>query len=165
MRPPRAAALACLLVLSVSARPYEPAAGSRTADGLTITDLRAHLFYSDQGSFSRNILAQPAFALWNTVIGAGDAKGPSNATLLVVEVTGTANSYPSKAQVEIAVSTKGREILRRHLPVGLLGEKGHAYVAFWLDNTGCEPLRVSTALLGQTDPSRRVATIPFECGE
>jgi hypothetical protein len=162
---PIALLLAVLLAGSLSARPYRPVTRSSAPPDYRITDLRAQLFYSDRGSLSDNLLARPNLALWNTIIGEGDAGGRSTATLIVVEVTGQPDSYGGKRRVELAVSTERKEILRRQLSFGVVGNQGHAYVGFWLYETGCEPLRISTALLGQPDPSRRVATLPFHCGE
>ncbi len=51
-----------------------------------ITSIQAKLFYHDKGTFSRNVLAKPDFGFWNTIIGEGDAEGPSEATLVLVEV-------------------------------------------------------------------------------
>jgi hypothetical protein len=59
----------------------------------------------------------------------------------------------------------GATLSARPQSFAVLGDKGRAYVAFWLYDTGCEPLGISTALLGQEDPTRRVASIPFHCGE
>jgi hypothetical protein len=84
---------------------------------------------------------------------------------VIVEVTGATGSYPDTQSVELAVSTTRKEIFRRKNSLPVLGTNGHTYSAFWLYDTGCAPLRISAALLGQADPSRHVASIPFECGE
>jgi hypothetical protein len=127
--------------------------------------VRAQLFFSDRGTFSDDLLKRKELSLWNTIIGAGDAGGPSSATLLTVEVSGRAGDYPSGRKVELAVRTARKEIFRRQLSLDVLGADGHVYAAFWLYDTGCESLTISTALLGQAEPTRRVATIPFHCGE
>lgn len=159
-------AIAALVGTMISARslPSAVAHGSATPE-YQISDLRAQLFFSDRGTFSDDLLKRKDLALWNTIIGAGNAGGPSSATLIVVEVSGQPNSYPAGRTVELAVSTTRKEVFRHRLSVDVLGPQGHAYVAFWLYNTGCESLKVSTALLGQFEPTRRVAMIPFHCGE
>lgn len=159
-------AIAALLGLMISARPLpDRVALTPAAPKYWISDLRAQLFFSDRGTFSDDLLKRKELSLWNTIIGAGDAGGASSATLLVVEVSGPPGSYPGVQKVELAVRTARKEIFRRQLSLGVLGPQGHAYVAFWLYDTGCEPLTVSTALLGQVEPTRRVGTIPFHCGE
>jgi len=57
-----------------------------------ITAIKAMLFYDGKGTFSRDVLAKPDFTFWNTIIGEGDADGPSNSTLVLVEVTGKPDS-------------------------------------------------------------------------
>ena len=157
--------LVLLVAMPLSARRYAQATLATGTPDYRITDVSAQLFYSDRGTFSRNILAPPKLNLWNTIIGAGGAGGPSNATLLTVEVSGPPDSYEPERQVEITVSASGHEVVRRRLPLSVIGDAGHTYVALWLEKTGCQPLRIITSLVGQTDSSRRVNTIPFECGE
>lgn len=159
------ASLVALVATTVSARPYAGSRHAAATPAYRITDVRAQLFYSDRGTFSRNILAPPKPNLWNTIIGAGGAGGPSHATLLTVEVSGPPDSYGAERQVEIRVTTGGRDVVHRRLPLGIIGEAGHTYVALWLEKTGCQPLRIVTSLVGQPDPSRHVSSIPFECGE
>ena len=130
-----------------------------------VSDVRAHLFYSDRGDLSPNIIGRTDLALWNTIIGEGDAGGASSATLIVVEVAGAPGSFSASRKVELAVRASGKETFRRAEALSVLNEKGRGYVAFWLPGTGCEPLRLSTALIGQPNPSRRTAEIPFRCGE
>jgi len=139
---------------------------SQATPPYSITDVRAHLFYSSGATFSENLVGNPKIrALWNTTIGEGDAGAPSNATLVVVEVSGPPGSFDPARKIELAVREGNRETFRRTQGLSVLSDKGHAYVAFFLYDTGCSPLRVSTALLGQRNPSRRVIDIPFHCGE
>jgi hypothetical protein len=148
------------LVCCVAQRSY-----SQAAPAYTISDVRAHLFYATTATFSENLVGNPKIrALWNTPIGAGDAGAPSDATLIVVEISGQPVSFESRS-VELAVRDHKKEIFRRRESVPVLNDKGRGYVAFWLYDTGCAPLRISAALLGQRNPSRHVIDIPFECGE
>jgi hypothetical protein len=132
----------------------------------TITDVRAHLFYSNSATLSENLIGNPKIhALWNTPIGEGDVGAPSRATLVVVEISGTPGSFETGRSVELAVRDGKKEIFRHTQRISVLSEQGHGYVGFWLYDTGCAPLRISTALLGQRNSSRRVVDIPFHCGE
>jgi len=126
--------------------------------------LRAQLFFSDRGTFSPDILAHPV-GLWNTIIGAGEAGGASNATLVVAVVRGEAGSYVPTRRVELTVTAGGREIFKRAEETSVLNREGRTYVAFWLYGTGCGRLRLSARILGQTPSTPVTATIPFECGE
>ncbi|HWL40287.1 MAG TPA: hypothetical protein VNO75_08620 [Gemmatimonadaceae bacterium] len=131
-----------------------------------ITDVRVHLFYSREGTFSGNLVGtQNMNSLWNTVIGEGQGGGASSATLVVVEVSGEPGSYGGESSVELGVRGTKREILRRRQSLGVLSDKGNAYVGFWLYDTGCEPLRTSAKLVGKTKSTPVSVEIPFRCGE
>ena len=60
-----------------------------------ISSIEAHLFcnldndFSDKkvaGTISENVLDNPEFSLWNTIIGEGSAEGSSNQTLIIVNI-------------------------------------------------------------------------------
>jgi hypothetical protein len=132
-----------------------------------VTAIQAKLFYSDKGTFSRDVLAKPDFGFWNTIIGEGDAEGPSDATLVLVEVSGKSlegEMQPSR-KVELTAVAKGKVLLKRALNVGLFSDDHKFYAAFWLYDTGCEPVKLTARILGQPQPSLMSKTIPFECGE
>ena len=126
--------------------------------------LRAMLFYSDKGTFSRDIIARPV-TLWNTPIGEGASGGASNATLVVVDVRGEAGSYVPERKIELTVTRNGRTIFQRAEEPSVLNSSGHTYVGFWLYGTGCERIRLSARVQGQRGTAPVTATIPFDCGE
>lgn len=132
-----------------------------------ITAIKAMLFYDGKGTFSRDVLAKPDFTFWNTIIGEGDAEGPSNSTLVLIEVTGKPSpDEPSPSRkVQITAVASSKVILKRTIDIGLFGESGKFYAAFWLYDTGCQPTKISAHILGQTQPSSVSKTIPFACGE
>jgi len=139
---------------------------SQAAPAYAITDVRVHLFYSNTATFSETLVGNPRIrALRNTPIGEGDAGAPSDATLVVVEVSGQPGSFAEGRKVELAVREQNKETFRRSQRLGVLSGQGHSYVAFWLYDTGCSPLRISAALLGQRNSSRRLIEVPFQCGE
>lgn len=131
-----------------------------------ITAIKAMLFYDGKGTFSRDVLAKPDFTFWNTIIGEGDAEGPSNSTLVLVEITG--NPSPDEAsplrKVEFIATAERRVILKRTTDIGLF-ENGKHYAAFWLYDTGCQPVKITARIIGQAQPSSMSRTIPFACGE
>ena len=132
-----------------------------------VTGIQAKLFYSDKGTFSRDVLAKPDFGFWNTIIGAGDAEGPSNSTLVLVEVSGRSSEgeMPPSRKVELTAVAKGKVILKRVLDIGLFSDDHKFYAAFWLYDTGCEPVKLTARIVGQPQPSSMSKTLPFECGE
>jgi hypothetical protein len=126
--------------------------------------LRAMLFYSDQGTFSRDLIARPA-DLWNTPAGEGRAGGASRQLLVVADVRGEGGSYVPERKVELTVTENGRTTFQRAQETSILNVSGHTYVGFWLDGTGCRRLRLSARIRGQATSTPVTATIPFACGE
>lgn len=140
----------------------------------TISAIQARLFYENKGAFSGDVLADKNFALWNVVIGEGSAEGPSNATLVLVEVSGSAGAYEPMRKVEfVATIRRSRRglssakdvLVRRTLGTGILNAKGKWYAAFWLYGTGCEPISLSARIAGQARQASLQRTIDFRCGE
>jgi hypothetical protein len=132
-----------------------------------ITAIKAMLYYEQKGTFSRDMLAKPEMSLWNTIIGEGEAGSPSSSTRVVVEVTGKAGAdAPTTARkVELTATASGKALLKRAVDISLLEEAGKFYAAFWLYDTGCDHIKLSARIVGQTQPSAMTRTIPFECGE
>jgi len=152
--------LACAL-LALAA----PAAGrAQAAPPPYRLSLRAQLFFTDRGTFSPDLVANPV-DLWNTPAGEGRAGGASNATLVTVVVRGEPGSYVPTRKVELTVTSGGREVFKREEETGIVNRDGRTYVAFWLYGTGCRRLRLSARVVGQTSSTPVTATIPFACGE
>ena len=154
-----AAVLALASISTARARSAPDAAAYR------IADMRAMLFNANDGTFSRDVLAPPRPALWNVVIGEGDAEGPSSSALVVVEVAGEPGSYEDARQVELTARTEEGVLLRRASSLSVLNARGRTFVGFWLDDVGCQPVRLQARLLGQPQPSTRTDEIDFQCGE
>jgi hypothetical protein len=157
-----------LVLLAFSSTSNVTAASRRPATPpYKITAIKAMLYYEQKGTFSRDILAAPEMTLWNTIIGEGGAGSPSGSTMVVVEVTGKAEgdgpSPPRK--VELTATASGKVLLKRAVDIGLLEETGKFYGAFWLYDTGCNRIKLSARVVGQTQPSAMTKFIPFQCGE
>jgi hypothetical protein len=157
-----------VVLLAVSSISNVTAASRRSVTPpYKITSIKAMLFYEQKGTFSRDMLAKPEMTLWNTIIGEGEAGSPSSSTMVVVEVTGRAKGdapTPSR-KVELTATASGKVLLKRALDIGLLEETGKFYGAFWLYDTGCDSIKLSARIVGQTQPSAMTKLIPFQCGE
>jgi hypothetical protein len=130
-----------------------------------ITAIRAMLFNSDRGTLSRDVLREPRPALWNVIIGEGEAEGPSSSALVVVEVSGEPGSYEDARRVELVARTAEGELVRRVVDLNVLNAEGRTFAGFWLYGVGCQPVRLQARLRGQPQASTRTDSIPFECGE
>ena len=107
------------------------------------------------------------FSLWNTIIGEGYAGNPSNATLIIVEISGNNISSNQNAKLSIYVSgSKGRRVSNLIRQFSIYDEYQKIYIPMFLQDTGCEPLTINTKLIGKgLAPSSLSKTIPFACGE
>ena len=132
-----------------------------------VTRIQAKLFYYDKGTFSRDVLAKPAFTFWNTIIGEGDAEGPSDSTLVLVEVSGKVaeTEVSPTRKVELTALAGEKVILKRTVDVGMFNEQNKFLAAFWLYDTGCTPVKLNARIIGQSQPASMTKIIPFACGE
>ena len=141
-----------------------------------ITAIKALLFYEATGLFSKDVLSEPNFTLWNTTIGEGSAEGASNSTLVLVEIAGPAGKSSSYDRVLFIAlyrrheTGRGGKIVSENIrvqqtaSVGWFSDLGRSYVGFWLHDTGCVPVQISVTLNSDKN-QRRQAVIPFKCGE
>jgi hypothetical protein len=139
-------------------------AQARVQPSFTISGMQAKLYFPESGTFSDDMLAVPvrSLNLWNTIIGAGWAEHPSNATLVLVRVAGPAGVYARGLSVELTVTNArtGGVVLRRRIEAENGRQEG-----FWIYDTGCVPLVLRARLIGQASSPSHERKIPFECGE
>jgi hypothetical protein len=153
-------------------------AGTAAAQDVTISRLEAHIFYDHTASFSRDVLADPGFLLRNVPVGGGSAEGPSNATLLLVRVSGPSGLYLPGWRVAASAqwsrtrtspdgnSRAETARLDSEAEVGSFGADGYSFVGFWLAGTGCNPVTITVRLrTGSVEKPLFRASIPFTCGE
>jgi hypothetical protein len=148
-----------LLVLLVGASPPP----HERARDIRLVGIQAKLYHPSTATFSRDLLADPPFALWNTVIGEGEAESPSNATLVLVELSGTAGDYGNGSSVRLRASAAGRVLVNRAARLSAFGADGRQFVAFWIYDSGCETIDLTASLSMRSATVR--ARIPFACGE
>lgn len=133
------------------------------ADGPNIERVEARLFYSHSGTLSAPLA--PDMALWNVIIGEGDASEPSESTLVDVVLRGEPGDYPDAAQLDVIVTEtqSGKTVLKQSSGLGVFSSEGRFHVPVWLAQTGCTALTVKAKLRGTN--SQAVLEIPFACGE
>ena len=90
---------------------------------------------------------------------------PSTSTLVKVLVTAPPGSYSKTASVSLSVATGNSgtraTVLRKRL--GVFGPEGRQFVAFWLPDTGCQPVRLVATVTGSTVGVTQL--LAFRCGE
>lgn len=129
-----------------------------------IEAIHVQLFYERTGALSQDI--PPDWALWNTIIGAGDVGQPSQSTLVTVEVSGPDVRYGAIRALVTAQEEGERVIARREAIVSLYDESGRFFVPLWLDGTGCDVITINAQLVGDgADTQVATRVVRFRCGE
>lgn len=128
-----------------------------------IEKIEAKLFYQNTGTFSEDIFSKPS-DLWNVYL------DYVYSVFVTVKVAGKSDGWQFDKPNRIEFSARykpfegtNKEItLRKTSPVWF-EENGKATVGFWIDNVGCEPLKINVKIKGQKQILRK--TINFGCGE
>ena len=107
----------------------------------------------------------PKIVLHNTPIGEGTIEGPSENTLLLVRIQGPAKGRLEGLRLRVTATTEQDTLADREIGVGAMNTAGNYYAACWLEDTGCEPVKVVVQLVHGSENRRKVAVIPFECSE
>jgi hypothetical protein len=129
-----------------------------------VRDIEVRLFYHHSGTLSEDITAKREypFLLWNTLIGAGDAKEPSTALLADVLVEGPAGSFEPDRVLEFeAVEANGKPFYASSSRLGVFSQNGLHHTGFWLADVSCKNLRLKARIAG----GEVVETVTFNCGE
>jgi hypothetical protein len=113
--------------------------------GLSVS---AYLVYADSSISTFDVLNDKTKALWNTIIGAGDAGQPSTSTK--IKLTGQLYS------LRVIIFNGRRKVIDEKLP-NFSGDYD-----FILKDTGCEEVKVNVTKRGI---SLFKGDIPFHCGE
>jgi len=147
--------LCALAILSVST--------TAAADG-AISKVSTHLYYHDSGVIDEREAS--GLKHWNTIIGEGDASGPSSAVVVRVTVSGAQTM--TKGAVELVAQGGKKRLLKQRVSLDdYLVENGKPVVLpFLVYGTGCDDLAVTATLLaGKKTVEKKAVLVPFECGE
>lgn len=130
---------------------------------IRISRVQARIFYNNTGAFSEDAIGGNV-DLWNSPFDA------SYSTLVIVELEGLPGYLKNNIRVELAARyvpfyrEKGGIIVRQIELIRNGSENGKSYAAFWLKNTGCNPVHLSARIVGRGQKRVR-ETISFGCGE
>jgi hypothetical protein len=108
----------------------------------------AYLVYTDSTLSTFDVLNDSTVALWNTVIGAGDAAKPSERTKVVLA--------GNIANLQVVMYNGKRKVIDQKLP-DIDGD-----MEFFLDNTGCAEVKISLRREGK---QVYAGVVPYRCGE
>ena len=108
----------------------------------------AYLVYADSTMSSFDVLNDKTIALWNTIIGEGDALKPSEKTKVVL--TGKLDS------LKVVIYNGKKKVINQQLP-GFARDFESI-----IENTGCQEVKVIVTKHGKEVYQNN---IPYECGE
>jgi uncharacterized lipoprotein NlpE involved in copper resistance len=114
------------------------------SSGLKVT---AHLIFDDGSVSSFDVLNDKSIALWNTIIGAGDALKPSNS--IKVNLTGALDG------LKVRIKNGTKLVINTTIVSNIDTE-------FIIKNTGCDKVTVNVS---KNTKILYNDTIPFHCGE
>ena len=144
-----------LLLLSTGAFPQ----GAPTA---TLENPSVRLWYEGTGHLSDNIATPRGFALWNVIIGAGDAKEHANDAMFTVELRSHGEQNLVQPLLMTATTASGKLLARRTVRHVLTSEAGKVVLPLWVPDVGCAGRVLFVARYGVTTKS---VTLNFACGE
>lgn len=131
-----------------------------------LSGLRAYLFYEPLGRLDDRDLILGSLALWNTIIGGGEAKAPSNTIIVQADITGPAFSPDTKGTISIVATSRKRVLRRETIPLSTFFSDGSKLsIPFVVPGSGCGLLRLDALLTTPGHQQRLVKTIDFHCGE
>ena len=134
------------------------------ADSAALDKLETHLYYHQTGTVDDREAS--GLSLWNTIIGEGEAQGPSGSVVVRVTVTG-AEGLP-KGAVEVVATAGKKKVFKQRVSLDdFVAEKGKPVVVpFLIYGTGCDSIAVAATLYdGKRTVSAKKSVLPFSCGE
>ncbi len=165
-------AVATLALLTLDSRPTlagnssAPLQGTVSPSEFTLAGLHAHLFYEPLAQLDERDLVAQEMALWNTIIGEGDAKAPSRTTIVVVDVVGP--SFQSGTKGTLTLTARNKMGLLRKETVQLqsfFSEGTKLSIPFVVVGTGCGSVTIDVALTARGKSSKLRRTVEYPCGE
>jgi|SRR5688572_2588843 hypothetical protein len=131
-----------------------------------VAAIRAHMVVEESGKIDPRDMTQHLM-LWNTIIGEGDAEGPSSTTLIQVELAGPTFANLASGSLEVVVTAGGKKLLKQKLAIGTFFSEGTKLVVpFLVYDTGCDELAITaTFTTPEKKKVKKTAGVPFACGE
>ena len=111
-------------------------------------NVAAYLVYNDSTTSSFDVLNDKTIALWNTIIGAGDAEKPSEKTKVVL--TGELDN------LKVVIYNGKKKVINQKL------SNVSRELEFIINNTGCKEVRVIVSKGGREIYKNNIL---YECGE
>lgn len=162
----RTSALVAVAVTVACAAPAVAQPAGTPAPTFQIAGVHAFLYFHRSGTFDDRDLTGGKVALWNTIIGEGEAGEPATAMLVKVEVSGP--NFASQDGKVVVVAKAGRKTLARQTfaLADYFDEHGpRITLPMLVTGVGCDEVTVTATLSGKGKRGAGSAVVPFACGE
>lgn len=137
----------------------------------SIVAIHAYLYYQSSGEISKyDLLDGKHHELWNTIVGEGEAKEPSGALWLLVEIEGPGDLVDLGGRLALEVTGDEKKLLSQTLRIDDWNYSSEKLILpFIVYGTGCETIEMHARLEGIPEDrlgiSSLIRTIDFRCGE
>jgi hypothetical protein len=136
----------------------------------SVDAIHAHLYYQATGKVDpTDLLDGNVHRLWNTIIGGGEARMPSCAIWVLVDLAGPA-FVQLDGKLVVRVTEGNKTLLDKTFSLKRWFSEGYRVtLPFLVYGTGCAELKITAMLKGLPPEKVKSATltksVPFECGE
>ena len=134
---------------------------------LSAKSISARLYYHETATFGEDDPASGKLALWNSIIGEGDADHPTSAALVLVKLGWCSSCKGPNFLVFVATDESGRRLTDSKIPLSAYssGQK-EITLPFVVHGIGCATVNLEATVVGpNAAPGSATATLPFRCGE
>lgn len=154
-------ALAAPAVAQPAGKPMPP-----PPPAFQVKGIHAFLYFHRTGTFGDRDLTDGKTALWNTIIGEGDAGMPATAMLVKVELGGPTFANQDGKVVVVAKVGK-RTLAKQTFQLADYFEEGGPTITLpmLVTGVGCDEVALTATLSGKGKKGAATATVPFACGE
>jgi len=140
---------------------FSALANAGTATTYSIASFQAKLFRTNSGTFSTSVLTNPPTTVQNHEFGGAEVDG----MLLLVSIHGPTGDAPDGLELRVTAISGADTLLDETTPIDSMNSAGNHYVASWVDQDLCDPVRLSARLiLGKPGPTVS-GEIEFLCAE
>lgn len=149
-----------------ASRPAPPPPPGPRAPTFQVKGIHAFLYFHKTGGFGDRDLTDGQTALWNTIIGEGDAGLPATSMLVKVEVGGP-NFASAPGKLTVVAKAGKKTLAKQTFTLGDYFDEGGQTITLpmLVTGVGCDAVTLTATLAGKGVRGAATATVPFACGE
>lgn len=132
------------------------------AQTVSLDKLQVRLWYQETGRLSDNIAPPAVVALWNMIVGEGDAEEVANNVIFTAQIRTNGEQNVDQQLTLSATDSSGNILAKRTFANILTSQTGVAVLPLWVEEVGCAGTVLFSARIGSES---RSFSIDFPCGE